>query len=128
MRLAPCNIGLCHFFAINLLYCDCGSVEAQLPHERRIPGTIPGICQDYILLLWVFREPIVALSIKKAHRPSLPVAAINIGTLVPILLAVTAQRSCCWTALAVSLSPALRLSPYAACACVQRRRAKFNAL
>ena len=85
MRLAPCNIGLYHFFAINLLYCDCGSVEAQLPHERRIPGTIPGICQDYILLLWVFREPIVALSIKKAHRPSLPVAAINIGTLVPIL-------------------------------------------
>ena len=33
----------------------------------------------------LFREPIVALRIKKSHRPAFPGAALNIGTLVPIL-------------------------------------------
>ena len=41
--------------------------------------------------MWLLREPNVALSIKKAHRLALPVAAINIGALVPILL--TDQRN-----------------------------------
>ena len=61
-------------------------MEEQLSPERGISGSIPGNFWNYILLLWLFRKPIVAFSIKKAHRLTLPVTAINIGALVPILL------------------------------------------
>ena len=64
---------------------DCGSMLEWLIWVERTPRLIPGDYQWYILLLWIFREPIVAIRIKKKHACCiLPVAAINIGTLVPI--------------------------------------------
>ena len=62
-------------------------IQFLLSEKYRVRVPVAGIVPYYtaILLLWLFQEPIVTLSIK-AHRPILPVAALYIGTLVPILL------------------------------------------
>ena len=70
MRLAPCDINLYIFFSETISWNMwlCGRVTYS--GEREIKGSIPGNYRDSILLLWLFREPIIALSIKQAHMPS----------------------------------------------------------